>query len=159
MPERQPTAKPTIIAGTTFVSGDPNTGQQLFTYGGTKTFTKFSGTAGGDANVWVGAGRLDVACTFDGSALALSGTPIIFYDSAIAVSGGPLATSGHKVVGVLGVGGANAGPLAASGDVFMAGMTQIIAMPFNSGLCYTSRSGHLGFSISYTPVVSGTQNG
>lgn len=158
MPERQPTAKPTIVAGTTFVSGDPNTGQQLFSQGGTKTFTKFSGTAGGDANVWVGAGRLDNACLFDGSVVALSGTPVIFYDSAIAVSGGPIAASGHKVVGVLGVGGSTKG-VAASGDVFMAGLSQTIAMPFNSGLCYTSRSGHLGFSISYTPVVSGTQNG
>ena len=39
MPERNPTAKPTIIAGTVLESGTPNTGQVQYTIGGTKTFT------------------------------------------------------------------------------------------------------------------------
>lgn len=154
MPFRGATTNPTIIAGTNISGVGINTGQINYTLGGQRTFTKYSGTAGGDAAIWVGPGRLDGAMLFDGSLLALSGTPLIFYDSAVAVSGGPLAASGHKVVGVLGPSSLGKVTMA-SGDVLQAGLTVSIMAPFNSGLCFSSRSGHLGMSCHFTPVVSG----
>ena len=101
MPERLATSKPTILAGTTLESGVPNTGQTLWTAGGTRTASVLSGSAGGDANLWVGGGRLDKGQLHPWAGAVYSGKPVIFYDAAVAVSGGPLATSGHKIVGVL----------------------------------------------------------
>lgn len=158
MPERTPTNKPTVLVGSTIESGVPNTGQSLWTLGGTRTHTVFSGTAGGDANIWVGGGRLDSFAFTNGNQLALSGQQVIFYDSAVAVSGGPLATSGHKHIGTLGV--PMASKVAASGDVFIAnGTVQTCGFVFTSGLCFQSRSGIMAWSASYTPVVSGASYG
>lgn len=149
MPERTPTARPQIMAGTIFESGCPNTGQIPYTQGGCKTHTVHSGTAGGDANIHVGAGRLDRAVLFAGAATqAASGKAITFYDSAVAVSGGPLAASGHKVLGTLQAANTNSGMLI-YGEVRDFGIT------FTSGLCHTGTSGNTGFTVSYTPVVSG----
>lgn len=158
MPERTPTNKPTVLVGSTIESGVPNTGQSLWTLGGTRTHTVFSGTAGGDANIWVGGGRLDLAFFLDSALLALSGQPVVFYDAAVAVSGGPLAASGHKVVGVL----APAGELAStaiSGAALRGGIIRQLGVAFSSGLCHTGRSGGPGWSVSYTPVVSGASYG
>lgn len=152
MPERLPTAKPTVVAGTNIESGTPNTGQVPYTIGGSRTFNKLSGTAGGDANIFVGGGRLDLGFQHGATVLALSGQAITFYDSAVAVSGGPLAASGHKVVGVLGF---NQPQPAASGDVYQGGNVQNLGFVFTSGLCHNSRSGQLGFTVSYTIAVSG----
>jgi hypothetical protein len=77
----------------------------------------------------------------------------VFYDSAVAVSGGPLATSGHKVVGVL----APTRELALtgiSGAALRGGNVQQFGFVYTSGLCYSTRSGQAGFSVSYTPVMS-----
>jgi hypothetical protein len=120
---------------------------QLFTSpGGQRTHTVFSGTAGGDANIYAGAGRLDVGFQFGAAVLALSGKSITFYDSAVAVSGGPLATSGHKVIGVLG-----SPSQAASGDMSTPGAVTQFGVRFTSGLCYASTSGQVGFTASYSP--------
>jgi hypothetical protein len=154
MPERFPTKNPTVLIGSTVESGVPNTGQSPWTQGGTRVHTVFSGTAGGDANIWVGGGRLDAAIFHDSALQALSGQPVVFYDSAVAVSGGPLATSGHKVVGVL----APAGELAStaiSGAALRGGIVRQLGFTFSSGLCHTGRSGGAGWSASYTTVVSG----
>ncbi len=158
MPERNPSARPTNIVGSVLMSGDPNTGQQLFTANGTKTFTQYSGTAGGDANIWVGAGRLNGVYTHPGlTQLALSGQFISFYDSATAVSGGPLATSGHKIIG--GIGLPQSLAPAASGDLIVGGQYFPLGLVFTSGLCFQSRSGVNGWTADYTAVVSGTVTG
>lgn len=156
MPERFPTNKPLVLAGTPLMSGTPNTGQLSYTLGGSKTFTAYSGTAGGDANIWVGGGRLDRGFVHNALAsLVLSGKPIVLYDSAVAVSGGPLATSGHNVVGILSV-GSLAGVNTLSGVQVIGGAIQDLGgMVFTSGLCYTGTSGQPGFTVGYTPVVSG----
>lgn len=148
MPERNPTAKPTIIAGTVLESGTPNTGQVQYTIGGTKTFTKFSGTAGGDANIVVGGGRLDAVLLHHSAIPGASGVAIVFYDSAVAVSGGPLATSGHKIVGAI-------SPTSTISGALTPPQVLDLGFVFTSGLCHTSASGQPGFSVSYTPVISG----
>lgn len=151
MPERLPTPRPTIVAGTNFESGTPNTGQLMHTLGGSRLANVFSGTAGGDSNIWVGAGRLDLALMHRSILAAIpaaSGLPVVFYDSAAAVSGGPLATSGHKIVGIL------APAVTASGTVIY-GETRSFGTVFTSGLCATGTSGQAGWSCSFTPVVSG----
>lgn len=153
MPERFPTSKPTVLVGSTIESGVPNTGQSLWTQGGTRVHTVYSGTAGGDANIWVGGGRVDAAFFVDSVLLALSGQPVVFYDAAAAVSGGPLFASGHKVVGVLAPAGEQAST-AISGAALRGGIVRQLGFSFSSGLCHTGRSGGAGFSVSYTPVVS-----
>ncbi len=148
MPERNPTRSPTFIAGTVLESGTPNTGQQTFTDGGSRTFQKLSGTAGGDANIWVGAGRLDAALLHPellAANPAASGVTVLFYDSAAAVSGGPLT---NKIVGVL------RSMETKSGQV-QGGQVSKFGFVFTSGLCHTSASGMPGFTASYTPVISG----
>lgn len=152
--QRFPTNKPTVTVGSTVMSGTPNTGQILQTYGGTHTHTNFSGAAGGDTNIWVGAGRLDLAFFVDSAMIALSGKAVTFYDAAAAVSGGPLATSGHKVVGVL----APSDEMSAtgiSGAALRGGQIRQFGVPFWSGLCVTGTSGAAGFTACYTPVLSG----
>ncbi len=151
MPERNPSRVPTIIAGTSLESGTPNTGQIPYTLGGSKTVTVFSGAVGPDILIQAGGGRLDAAFFHDSPTLALSGQPVVFYDSAIAVSGGPLAASGHKVVGVL----APKTDSSISGAALRGGVVQSFGFVFTSGLVYTTRSGGAGWSASFTPVVSG----
>jgi len=153
MPERFPTKNPQVICGTPVESGTPNTGQVQFTLGGQKTFSALSGVVGPDILIHAGGGRLDAAFFHDSAILALSGQPIVFYDSAVAVSGGPLATSGHKVVGVL----APDREFAAtgiSGAALRGGNVRSFGFTYYSGLVHTTRSGAAGFSVSYTPVVS-----
>lgn len=155
MPERNPTARPTIIAGTNLVSGTPNTGQLPYTLGGSHVSTVFSGVVGPDINICVGGGRLDMAFFHDSAMLALSGQAVTFYDSAVAVSGGPLAASGHKVVGVL----APTADTGISGAALRGGVLRGGGLVFTSGLCYSTRSGQAGFSAAYTPVISGLATG
>lgn len=154
MPNRNPTAKPTIIAGTVLESGVPNTGQIPYTLGGTKTFTNFSGAVGPDINIHVGAGRLDAAFFVDSALVALSGKAVTFYDSAVAASGGPIAASGHKVVGVLSPSD-EFSATGISGAALRGGKIRQFGMPYSSGLCHTTTSGAAGFAVCYTPVVSG----
>lgn len=148
MPERLPTPRPTVLAGTNIESGTPNTGQIGYTEGGTHNFTRFSGSTA-DANIWVGGGRLDFALfAAPHSKLAASGKPIIFYDSAVAAAAGPVAASGHKLLGVLLPSNVNSGAT-------IWGEKRMFSTVFTSGLCVSSLSGAAPFSVSFTPVVSG----
>lgn len=148
MAERTPTLRPMIVGGTSVESGTPNTGQIQTTLGGSRTFTKLSGTAGGDANIVQGGGRLDAIYIIPSADAGLSGLPLLFYDSAVAVSGGPLATSGHKVIAGFQIPPGVAPVL--SGTLNVGGMMPV-GMVFTSGLCHQSASGQRGFTVSYTP--------
>lgn len=154
MPFRDPTARPAIMAGTNIISGTPNTGQILTSPGGaSQSFTNFSGAVGPDILITAGQGRLDSAFFLDSAIVALSGQPVTFYDSAVAVSGGPIAASGHKVVGVLAP-GYELGGTGVSGAALRGGTVRSFGMPFTSGLVYTTRSGAAGFSVGYTLAFS-----
>lgn len=156
MPERLPTAKPLVMVGSNLESGTPNTGQLPFTQGGSRVACVFSGAAGGDANLWVGGGRLDKAQLHPWAVSVMSGKPVIFYDAAAAVSGGPLPASGHKIVGVLAF-DTNAADQIGSGLATgsQGGKVREFGFVFTSGLCCTGTSGQPGFSVSFTPVISG----
>lgn len=153
MPERTPTAKPTVLAGTVLESGTPNTGQILQTVGGTHTVSYYSGSLT-DRNIWVGAGRLDLALfAAPHSARAASGIPIIFYDGAVngglpPLSGGNLAASGNKILGVL------LPSVTASGTTIY-GERRLFGTVFTSGLTVQALSGAPPFAVCFTPVVSG----
>lgn len=157
MPERASTAKPLIFAGTN-MSGvlGPNTGQLCFTTGGQRSFQKQSGTAGGAATIWTGAGRLDaihihppsVPTLANGSDI-MSGIPLVFFDATALASGAPL--SGEIVV-YKGTGTTQ--PVAGSG-VFRYGAVIQLGFPFLSGLSHSSISGQDGFTVFFTPVMSG----
>ena len=150
MPERFPTSKPLIFAGTTIYSGVPNTGQSLWTQGGTNVHSVLSGTAGGHQTIWPGAGRLDMAFFHDSTLLALSGQPVTFYDAVSSFSGN---VSGVKVLGVLAPAGEQAST-AISGAALRGGIVRQFGFAFFSGLCATGQSGGAGWSASFTPVVS-----
>ena len=158
MPERLPTAKPTILAGTNLESGTPNTGQVPMTLGGSRSHTRFSGAA--DVAIWVGGGRLDTLQALPGSAATMpvaSGVPIIYYDSAVAAAAGPVAASGHKVVAIYDPRGI---PLPAlnifnSGGLAYGSLPLSVGVVFTSGLCVGGLSGALGSVVSYTPAISG----
>ncbi len=153
MPQRLPTARPTVVAGTVIESGTPNTGQILQTIGGTHNTSFYSGSLT-DQNIWVGAGRLDFALYANISAnRAASGIPIIFYDSAIALalpplSGGTLGTSGAKLLGVL-------SPAVTASGTTVYGERRDFSTVFTSGLCVNALSGASAFAVGFTPVVSG----
>lgn len=151
MPERNPTVKPMIIAGTNVKSGTPNTAQLLYTQGGSETFTILSGIAGGHGTICVGAGRLDAGFVHDSTLLALSGQPITFFDTASPGSGG---FSGMKVLGVLAPSDAFA-TTGISGAAWRGGQVRQFGFPFTSGLSYTGWSGQPGWSVTYSQVVSG----
>lgn len=154
--ERFPTARPNIIAGTTIVSGAPNTGQTLWTQGGTHRYTMASGTAGGDALITAQC-RLDSVTIWPPATAAAgpaaSGQALVFYDAAAAVSGGyGTAANQIRITPVT--------PLHQSSTIFnsglgLTGFTVQIGQAFWSGLCIGSASGMLGCSVSYTPILSG----
>ena len=145
------------MAGTT-ISGSlgPNTGQVCMTFGGQRSLMKASGTAGGAATIWTGAGRLDalhihppsVPTLANGSDI-MSGIPLVFFDSTTPGSGAPLSGEIQlwKGTGTL-------APVAGSG-VFRYGSVIQLGFPFLSGLSHSSISGQDGFTVYFTPVVSG----
>ena len=163
MPERLPTTKPTVLAGTNMTSGDPNTGQVQQTLGGSKMFALSSGTIGPDRSIWVGGGRLDHVELHPGTATSMplaSGPAIIFYDSAVAVSGGPIPASGHKIVSKVSpatLAAQSLTPATFQSGVLNYGGFYAIGRVFTSGLVLAVLSGMNGVSVSYTPVVSGVQ--
>jgi len=157
MPERFATLKPTILAGTN-VSGDggPNTGQVLMTQGGQRSFQKLSGTAGGSATIWTGAGRLEAIVIHPPAARTIavgadinSGLPLILYDGTCLGSGGPL--SGEIQVWK---GYADYEPTVSGGFRTGRTLTQL-GLPFLSGLSHNSTSGGDGFTCFFSVVVSG----
>ncbi len=162
MPERLPTARPTVLAGTNLTSGDPNTGQVFQTFGGAKTFSLYSGTVGPDKAIWVGGGRLDHVELHPGAAVSMpiaSGPAVIFYDSAVVVSGGPIFASGHKIVskitpGILTL--QSISSVAYASGILNYGGLWPVGRVFTSGLMLATLSGMNGVTVSFTPVVSGT---
>jgi len=153
---------PQRIAGSPISGeGQVDTGQVLHTYGGTKRFANYSGTAGGDANIHVGGGRLDYLILHPPATAAAgpaaSGLTMTFYDAAAAVSGGPLSTSGHTILwqGKAFDANAQASTIWNSGLGMVGRVIGPLGVPFHSGLCHTGASGHHGFTALYTPAVSG----
>lgn len=129
------------------------------TDGGFQTATIYSGiiagpgltaapgavAAGSDVLLFSGAGRLN-QISF---ALPVSGVPIQLYDAAAPVSGGPIYTSGHKLLAT------TPGPLSGRDSV----LTQVGMqpnMPFQSGLCVSTRSGMPATTFVWTPELAGT---
>lgn len=156
--------RPLRMAGATVNSGTVNTGEVQMTTGGGIAATFYSGMAapaltgaygavavGSDVLIFSGAGRLKDILTI-GTILSLSGVQTTFYDAGAPVSGGPIPASGHRIIGVLpaafGVSGQVLGPGPFGYDI-----------PFNSGLCFNSRSGQLGFTVTYTPETNFPQVG
>ena len=164
MPERLPTKNPTIIAGTNLMSGTPNTGQIPYTLGGSKTICAGSGANGlsgiGAFQYQAGQGRLDTIQMLGVGAAApaaASGTPITFYDAAVAGTGANLQ-SGHKILAILdprAISQINAALAFNSGALIYAPPPIPLGAPFMSGLCVAGGSGAPGWTATYTPVVSG----
>lgn len=154
MPERLSNVSgANFVTGTTLESGAPNTGQCNFSFGASRTFSKFSGVVGPDNNLWVGGGRLMWGAAIPSADAIQSGIPVLFYDSAIAASGGPFSASGHKVIGVLRGGGG--GEQIVSGELNNYGTRRDFETVFTSGLCATTASGQFGYFACFTPVTSG----
>ncbi len=156
MPERTPTHYPKVVAGTVLMSGSPNTGQCLVSFGGQKTVTIYSGVAP-DTQIQKGAGRL-IRAQFlpDPGTVAASGIVIRFYDANIPAVAGPVFLSGHKPLGVLQIANPDNGAAWASGAVLAQAQAAVFNVVYTSGLCVTQLSGQPGFTVSYTPVISGT---
>lgn len=156
MPERVPTKNPVVLAGTNVQSGTPNTGQVLFTLGGSKAYTRFSGGAA-DVQIHLGAGRLDSYQLHTATALNVaSGVVAYLYDGAVA-GAGVAAASGHKVLGIADPQAIPRPPFGTfqSGDKITAGPVIQVGAPFASGLNISCLSGGGGITVIYTPVVSG----
>lgn len=79
----------------------------------------------------------------------MSGIPLVFFDATALASGAPL--SGEIVV-YKGTGTTQ--PVAGSG-VFRYGAVIQLGFPFLSGLSHSSISGQDGFTVFFTPVMSG----
>ena len=152
MPEARPVFNPDIKAGTLLFSGQPNTGQVSASFGSTHTNSQFSGLVAADQRLWLGAGRLEYAQAMPSADFSASGTPVVFYDAAVAtplaIAPGPINASGHRVLGVLRARVVNSGWTTA-------GNINRFDAVFTSGLCVSNASGAPGFIVSFTPVVSG----
>ena len=117
---------------------------------GNRVFTNYSGTAGGDAVIFSGRGRVETVFAHQ----AVSGVQIFLYDSVTATSGGPFAASGHNIVGMVPAntlaGGAGFGLFGAGPSV------QDFGIEFTNGLCHSSASGMPGFTVSFTAAEDPT---
>ena len=115
---------------------------------------------GPDVLLYSGAGRLDTVLVHQNTASSGYRLPIVFYDASAPVSGGPVPTSGHRVIAFSpafistsgGVYGATSG--SAVGYPITWGMPVQIGAPFLSGLCFNSRSGQPGVTVSWTPEAN-----
>lgn len=160
MPERVATQNPHVMVGST-ISGSlgPNTGQICMTFGGQRSFQKQSGTAGGAATIWTGAGRLDSILfhaptnTLAAGAAVESGLPLVLFDSVAHGSGAPLS---GEIVLWRGVSTQLAYNSVISGVLTRVGGVLRLGHPFLSGLSHSSISGQDGFTVFFTPVVSGS---
>jgi hypothetical protein len=144
---------------------------QKNTWGGFQTATMYSGAVvpnlagapnavatGSDVLLCSGPGRLD-SITLNPPFSSGLNLAIIFYDSAIPTSGGPIATSGMKIVGytpavvalVSGYSPVSGNTAVAGALDLMAGVPRQVSVPFQSGLCFNSRSGQCGFTAAWTP--------
>lgn len=164
MAERKPTRKPTVVIGSNVYSGTPNTGEIHTTRGGVRASCVWSGSlltnaaltgaagavqSGGHILLHTGAGRLNSVWQHQG-VLSLSGVAITFYDAA-AITASGVSVSGQRFIASV-----NA-PQGQSGQ-FTAVAPVAWDIPFTSGLCASAPSGTPGFTVTFTPVVSGVQN-
>ncbi len=130
----------------------------LTVQGGFKTAAIFSGAVapaltsapgavavGSDVLFQSGQGRLWAVIPHQ-SYLAMSGVLAQFYDAAAPVSGGPIPASGHIPLG------AAAAAYGVSGQLTPAGIPFSFpgGIPFQSGLCYNSRSGQPGVTVIWS---------
>ncbi len=158
MPQRFPTSKPGIIAGTLLTSGDPVTGQIPYTLGGSRYAMRASGVVGPDVQLQVGGGRLDMVQIFanatPAAAPAASGIAVVFYETAAVISGGPI--NGEKILASI----HPAGDQAQNQLIFNSGLGCLgkvvpLGVPYQSGLAVFVASGQVGWGATYTPVLSG----
>ncbi len=151
------------VAGSTRSSGDLKTGELAHIRGGGRIASLYSGAVaptltsapgsvagGSDVLFFSGAGRLNAVIIQSSIAPSLSGVGLQFYDSAVPTSGGPFSSSGHKLLFNALLAYGNSGQQGAFGPF---GVINVDA-PFQSGLCYNSKSGQPAFSVAYTPEVS-----
>ena len=160
------TRKPLRMGGANFASGNPNTGELMFTRGGGQNACLWSGalapslagcpagavTSGGNTMLFSGAGRLNSILPH---ALLTSGQPVFFYDSSIITVSG-ISVSGQKLIGFIpATYRAPLTPISGQYAVTIPWQDKIDCdMPFTSGLCVSAPSGAPGFTISFTPEVA-----
>ena len=161
-----PVRDPNFIGGTPRSSGDVQTGELPYTFGGGRCASIYSGNAvlsgalvaaygaagtGYDVVLYSGPGRLKTIQPH----VQISGVAIAFYDAAAVASGGPFAASGVKILGTI-----PANTWALPGGVFATGPAVYqFDMPFQSGLAVALKSGQPGFTVSWTPECSILDNG
>lgn len=104
---------------------------------------------GSDVLFFSGGGRLAAVIPHQ-AVFTLSGVGVSFYDSSVPVSGGPIPASGHIPLGGITAGAGQS----LSGAVTPANTPIPIGTPFQSGLCYNSRSGQTGITVVWTPNVA-----
>lgn len=166
------TRRPLRLGGASFHSGMAHTGEVMFTRGGAKHFTSFSGgllpLGSGDsasrpvaqtadhAVIWSGAGRLNTAFAHQ----AISGVAIVFYDSAIVARSGPTTNqeSGRATIGFI-----PAVTFAGLPSTILSGIYDLVGpdifrydAPFYSGLAVSAPSGCAGFTVTWTPEQNPT---
>ena len=169
------TRSPLRMAGTILNSGGVQDGTFLQSVGGDRAATFYSGAVapgltaapgavavGSDVLIFSGAGRLKTILQHQ---VLQSGGEVVFYDAGAPVSGGPIYASGHKIVGRIEPTwslAATAATVPASGvgaGFFLTNqksLLQVMDLPFQSGLCFNSRSGQPGFSVSWIPETNST---
>lgn len=164
-----PSKSPLVMVGGILNSGIPRTGEVLFTTGGGKSASVYSGLVSGnvataigpdviaglnqgsDVVIHSGAGRFNRLLPLIG---VQSGASVLLYDqgSSPATSGGPFPASGHKLIGVLPAGNLVATPLVSGG------LTPTLPISYDltytGGLCAAVRSGCGAFAVSYTPETN-----
>jgi hypothetical protein len=162
-----PRKKPTFIAGTPRASGDVQTGEFPITRGGGRVaVTVFSGgplspgsgfygksvKTADQLLLYSGPGRLNTIIPLNATT---SGTALYFYDSiTVARSGALPSESGYAVVGHIPANAIGLSPQLGGG------MLPIQTdCPFQSGLCVACLSGTPGFTVTFTPESSITDDG
>ncbi len=156
------TRSPLRFLGGVNASGNINDGSLNYSQGGQSTFSCYSGgllsvgsgsqnpavlsaTAGGNAIIVSGPGRVNLAFAHQVSTSGLTG--VFFYDANVAALSGVtgFALSGWSVVSVL-----PAIPVPASGLLLNAPYIPVNGFPFINGLGFSAASGAPGFSVTWT---------
>ncbi len=123
----------------------------LGSIGGTKTYTRYSGTAGGGALIWSGTGRLNTVFLHREDT---SGLKTNFVDVGAFVSGltGFAGASGMNIVGTAPYTFNNAQWSGHPIDTAFGALTPIrYDIPFFSGLAFSDSSGTNPWTATFTP--------
>ena len=130
--------------------------------GGTRTWSRLSGAAGGAAVIQGSGGGWVESITLHPPAAAAAGmaasgaaVPVILFDSNVAGSGSPFPTSGLTILANLQA----ADPASVASIIFNSGLPHVgrtvkLGLRYNSGLCINGMSGQAGVTISYTPDLN-----